>query len=290
MQTETTVEQATKFGGSWTTRKLRILQGYLDSYTTALKCTNFELIYIDAFAGSGYVDLLQSSDQEDNRKFIEGSARIALGIQDKPFDKLIFIEKNRSRYGELESLKNQYTGRDISPICSDSNDFLRRYVIDSNAQRGVLFLDPFGTTVEWSTVSRISGFHALDTWILFPVGAIQRLLPKNRTPDEVDPKWANRLTKVYGDESWRELYYHDPQENLFGQQYTRDVGVSRLLDIYKSRLSDCFESRLLRESCTLKNSSGSPLFEFIFCVGNEKGERIAKRIAKHLLPIGNDTP
>ena len=32
--------------------------------------------------------------------------------------------------------------------------------------RGVLFLDPFATQVKWSTIERIAGFNALDTWIL----------------------------------------------------------------------------------------------------------------------------
>ena len=46
-------------------------------------------------------------------------------------------------------------------------------------------------------------FKALDTWILFPVSAIARLLPKSKRPDDVNPKWAYRLNKAYDDENWR---------------------------------------------------------------------------------------
>ena len=286
---------ATKFGGPWTVKKLKILQGYLNAYTTALKRQNFELIYIDAFAGNGYIDLLNSSDREFNDEFIEGSASIALQIQDRPFDKLLLVEKNQKRCEDLKSFRDENMGRDISVSCSDANAYLQRLELHRNRQRGVLFLDPFGTAVEWTTVSRIAKLQALDTWILFPIGAVQRLLPRSRMPDDVDPKWANRLTKVYGDESWRKLYRENPQTSLFGQddllgqEYIRDVGISALLDIYKSRLSDCFGSRLLQKSCTLANSTGSPLFEFIFCAGHKNGEAIAKRIASHLLKIGSDT-
>lgn len=295
MPNETTNGPATRFGGPWTVKKLRILRGYLDSYTTALKHKNFELIYIDAFAGNGYISLLNSSDREFNDQFIEGSANIALQIQDKPFDKLLLVEKNQKRYEELKLFRDQHMGRDIVVSCADANAYLQRLVLRQNRQRGVLFLDPFGTAVEWTTVSRIAELQALDTWILFPIGAIQRILPTSRIPDDVDPRWAKRLTTVYGDESWRRLYRPNPQKSLFGQDdslgqsYFRDPGANGLLDLYKSRLSDCFGSRLLKESCTLANSTGSPLFEFIFCAGNKRGEPIAKRIAKHLLKIGNDT-
>ena len=46
-----------RFGGPWTIEKLDILEAYLDRYTTALKGQAFDLIYIDAFAGTGQVEL-----------------------------------------------------------------------------------------------------------------------------------------------------------------------------------------------------------------------------------------
>ena len=45
-----------QFGRSWTQNKLQILRGYLEAYTTALKKQNFTLIYVDAFAGTGYIN------------------------------------------------------------------------------------------------------------------------------------------------------------------------------------------------------------------------------------------
>jgi len=43
------------FGGPWTQHKLKILELYLDAYTTALKNQPFKLVYIDAFAGTGHI-------------------------------------------------------------------------------------------------------------------------------------------------------------------------------------------------------------------------------------------
>ena len=73
------------------------------------------------------------------------------------------------------------------------------------------------TEVEWSTIKTIAGFNALDTWILFPTSAIARMLPRSKKPDDIGVGWVNRLTKVFGDESWRNLYQETPQGNLFGK-------------------------------------------------------------------------
>ena len=48
-------QSAQTFGGDWTREKLRILEAYLDAYTTALKNTRFNLWYVDPFAGSGAI-------------------------------------------------------------------------------------------------------------------------------------------------------------------------------------------------------------------------------------------
>ncbi|MXY45672.1 MAG: three-Cys-motif partner protein TcmP, partial [Chloroflexi bacterium] len=97
---------STHFGGPWTTEKLEILERYLDAYTTALKEQPFRLTYVDAFAGSGYWrpnSIYHRDDYGDFEGVLKGSARIALGIQDKPFDDLVFIEKYPRRYKSLQT-------------------------------------------------------------------------------------------------------------------------------------------------------------------------------------------
>jgi len=77
------------FGGDWTGQKLAMLQEYLGRYTTALKNQPFQLVYIDAFAGTGYREekkrgrrqlLLADLAGGEPQKFFDGSARIAVQI------------------------------------------------------------------------------------------------------------------------------------------------------------------------------------------------------------------
>ena len=272
----------TGFGGPWTEEKLAILKKYLDAYTTALKNKPFRLIYIDAFAGTGEVEL--TSVDEGKKEFIEGSAKIAVDVDGKPFDEYIFIEKDQDRCIQLNSLRGTNQCKNIQIENEDANDFLQNLQKDWRRYRGVLFLDPFATEVEWATIEKIASFEALDTWILFPTSVIARMLPREKEPDSISPKWVNRLNRIYGDESWRDLYSINPQRSLFGdEEQQRQEGIDRLIETYKSKLDQLFGNRFLKRSRTLKNSKNSALFEFLFCVGNPKGIGPAMGIAEHIL-------
>lgn len=277
-----------EYGGDWTVHKLEILRGYLNTYTTALKNQTFQLMYVDAFAGTGTVELRRADP--DGQKFIDGSARIAARISDKPFDKLIFLEKSPKQCNDLKKLKAEpeHTDRNIEVENTDANTYLRKLCSSWQGNhakwRGVLFLDPFATQVEWETVEAVANIKALDTWVWFPVGAISRLLPVKKRPEDVRQKLAERLTRIFGDESWKGLYHADPQPNLFGETSSiRDPGVRLIGEAYKKKLRDVFEDRLLEDSRPFTNSKNAVLFDLIFCAGNEKGTKLAHKIALHLL-------
>ncbi|MCE2446865.1 MAG: three-Cys-motif partner protein TcmP, partial [Candidatus Latescibacteria bacterium] len=222
----------TGFGGPWTEEKLAILKKYLDAYTTALKNQPFRLIYIDAFAGIGKVEL--TSIDEGKKEFIEGSAKIAVDVDDKPFDEYIFVEKDQDRCIQLDLLREANQGKNIQIENEDANDFLQNLQKDWRRYRGVLFLDPFATEVAWTTIEKIASFEALDTWILFPTSAIARMLPKKREPDNISQKWVNRLNRIYGDDSWRDLYSISPQLSLFGdEEQQRPEGIDGLIEIWR---------------------------------------------------------
>ncbi len=135
-----------------------------------------------------------------------GSVERALKIDNKPFDKLIFVEKDPDMCSRLRKLRTKNPCRNIEIENGEANEFLSNLDVNWNRWRGVLFLGPFGATVEWSTIEKTAHFKALDTWILFPVSAIARMLPTSKKPEEISEAWVTRLTGVYGDDSGRNLY------------------------------------------------------------------------------------
>ena len=50
-----------------------------------------------------------------------------------------------------------------------------------------------------------------------------------------------------------------------------------------SMLKNLFKQRFMEKSIVFVNSKNTPLFEFMFCVGNPAGIRLAKKIAGYIL-------
>src|SRR2546430_906915 len=102
-----------------------------------------------------------------------------------------------------------------------ANTFLKQWCRDTDwrAHRAVVFLDPYGMEVEWATIEAIAQTHAIDLWLLFPLGqAVNRLLTRHGPPEE---PWAQRLTRMFGTEVWKGAFYRVPtQGTLFGAEMT----------------------------------------------------------------------
>jgi len=153
------------FGGSWTDAKLKVLQEYLRSYTTALKDKPtkerpFRKAYIDAFAGTGYRDsrdpaavgshaqqpLFPDLSEKDPQELLDGSARLALKTEPR-FDSYVFIERNAKRCAELEMLKTEFPtlARSITIRKGDANVEIQDLCNKNwRSHRAVPFLDPYG--------------------------------------------------------------------------------------------------------------------------------------------------
>ena len=273
------------FGGPWTQQKLYILNLYLDAYTTALKNQPFRLTYVDAFAGEGSWRLgsAYASDYDDFRELHKGSPRIALEIRDKPFDKFIFIEKDPQRFESLGNLRSEFPSRDIEILNEDAKVALPALCdnLEEN-DRAVVFLDPFATEVSWPMVEGLARTQKVDCWILFPLSAIARMMPKKNEPST---ELADRLDRIFGGrEHWQDLYSTSSQLSLFEEERGQErVGDSdQIAHQYFKRLESVF-AQVAPSVRIFKNSKNSPMFQLIFAASNPKGAPIAVRIAKYIM-------
>ena len=274
------------FGGPWTEQKLEILRRYLDAYTTALKNQPFQLIYIDAFAGKGtWAHGLEytSGIYGDFQKLRDGSPRIALGIENKQFDRLVFIEKDSDKANELMALHKDFPGRNIKVIEDDANVALPQLCDGLEGyDRAVVFLDPYATQVSWDTVARLAETKKADCWILFPLMATTRMMPTKREPPKAQ---AERLDRIFGGrEPWRHIYQPSPQLSLipYEPELQRSPGSDQISDSYRKRLESVF-ARVVPTAHLLRNSRNSALFDLMFAASNPKGASIAVRIANDIM-------
>ena len=234
--------------------------------------------------------MLDGETDADTAQILKGSARLALEVDDRPFDRFVFVEQNAAHAIELQKLRFEFPHREIEIHRSDANAFLpewcesqnRRLDVPWRRQRGVIFLDPFATEVDWQTVQSIAETKSLDLWIFFPLSALTRILPTERQPDE---DWAAISDRVFGGPEWRGAFYRTQiQPTLFGEEQVLTVRNDQqyIVDAYLAKLRTVFEAVADRPRWFL-NSRNSPQFAFMFAASNPAGAPIAVRIADHLL-------
>lgn len=287
---------AQRFGGPWTEQKLNALENYLSAYLTIFtrnpKAAKFTRHYVDAFAGSGLRSVrdttttpLDLGDAGEAFEFMDGSVRKVLSM-DKDFHKYWFVEKDSGHAASLQQMINE-DFPDRSARCKivegDANEFLLEWTDQLGPMdRAVVFLDPYGMSVQWATIEKLAGTQKVDLWMLFPASSVIRMLPRQGPPDEA---WSRRLTELFGDESWRdEFYQEERQEDFFGEHtaVNRKVTEDTVSNYLLRRLKMIF-SGVVDKPLILRNSRQSPLFMLVFAAGNPVGAKTAISIAGNII-------
>jgi three-Cys-motif partner protein len=270
-----------KFGGDWTSLKLKALEGYLTAYSTALsKQTWCNRVYIDAFSGTGQCEITSASGQIQ----IDGSAKIALDTKPN-FHSLYFIDKKMKHTKALQQLCNNYPEQNTKVIYEDANIAIPQILnaIKSN-ERGVIFIDPYGMNFNWDTLSKVAKSN-FDVWYLFPLSGFFR----NATVVEasLEQEKDDAITRLLGDKDWKEAIYKPPPTlDLFGDN-SRERGDWKDLSNYATqRLKTIFP--LVLEPRIIYNDREIPKFALYFAMSNEnkKAQALAKKIADYILDTG----
>lgn len=295
-----------RFGGDWTEQKLAILREYLDRYHVALKNQKFEKLYIDAFAGTGYVErkpsarpdkeplfeALEAAPEADDdglaKAFVAGSARVALECG-QAFDRYIFIEKDPTRGLALANLKEAFPERAdrISVQITEANEEIQRLCQEGNwrNRRAVLFLDPYGTQVQWKTIEAVARTKAIDLWLLFPIGmGVNRMVTRS---GDISEPWKRRLNELFGTEDWYETFYRVEHQSMLpglGDPVELRVkaSIEAMSEYFLKRLQTCFAG-VAPKPVVLRNSTRSPLYLLCFAAANPVGAPIAVRMANAIL-------
>ena len=293
-----------RVGDKWASAKLDVLAEYLTTYITALKNRPrsehpFKMGYIDAFAGSNYHEVrCDSSDKQTNQsllfpnlakqepqELLNRSAELALKIE-PCFNSYIFIARNAERRAALNALGNRFPSP-VSGITIRSGD-ANREIQDIcrkawHSHHAVLFLDPYGMQVEWTTVEAVAKTQAIDIWLLFPLGiGVDYLLTKSR---DIPESWKRQLDLLLGTEDWyNEFNKIETERPLFyNQQKNVITAKTEIIGRYfNNRLKKIFAG-VVDKPGVLRDSSNRPLYLLCFAAGNKHSKRIALRTAEDLL-------
>ena len=287
-------KQAT-FGGRGTQRKLEILAKYADFYSTALKDMPFTLHYFDAFAGTGNIPL--GSEMPliegvlESASFISGSATRALRTSN-PFDRYVFVEKGPARAAELE-VAIRSADRERASLATvergDANDALVRFCATLGCRdRALVFLDPFGNQVDWSTLEAVADTGRVDLWYLFPawIGVARQITNSG----VVLPQSERSIDRMFGPHDWRAVALKTEertQANLFEPPQEEVVKIATAESMTKfmiRSMKSIFRGGVL-DSWAPVGKDGRHWFSLLFACANpsHKANSLAVSRAKQIM-------
>jgi three-Cys-motif partner protein len=283
---------AQRFGSSHTEEKLQHLEEYLKAYSTALKNQNFRLIYFDAFAGTGDIEIGSEApliaQVDEYKPFIAGSAQRALNLG-TAFDEYIFVEKRAKNVRELRKLRDQHASiaSRVKIKKSDANASLIDFCegTDWRQTRAVVFLDPFGNQIHWATLEAIAKTKGIDLWYLFPSGlGVFRQISREGT---IDPTHEASVDSIFGTRDWQSAFVNRlTQADLFGERSeTARIATTQVITAYMiGRMKTIFRGGVLDESVPL-GSKGNHMYSLLFAWANpgKAASKLAKTLAGAVL-------
>lgn len=286
-------ETAQEFGSAHTEKKLRTVQSYLSAFTTALKKQDFELIYFDACAGSGASTVKRDKNQGrllEADELTEGSAMRALQIA-VPFDRYVLNDTKRKNVRSLATKVHQHFPQledRVRILQSDANEALADLCKRTNWRetRAVVFLDPFGLQIKFSTLKALAQTAAVDVWYLVPVHAMSRQV---RGDGAVLPDGGLSVDEALGTERWRDTVTvkEEREYDMFGpvEPSVRKVADAPWFEkVAMDQLKTIFAGGVLDVALPL-GRGGLHEFSLVFAWANpsQKARDLAERLARAVL-------
>ncbi|MCU0863477.1 MAG: three-Cys-motif partner protein TcmP [Planctomycetes bacterium] len=260
--------------GYWSEVKLDIIREYCSAYSRIL--TNqrgLSHVYVDAFSGAG------EHVRKDTSELVPGSPLNALHV-DPPFDRYVLIDLDGAKVDHLQQQVAK-TGRAdrVQILHANCNQVLLEKVLPSiryeSFQRGLVVLDPYGLHLDWQVLATAGKSGVVEVFLNFPIMDMNRNALW-RNPDAVGPDAQARMTRFWGDESWRSGAYK-VQRGLFGE-VPEKLDNNAVVDAFRKRLRDAAGFSFVHEPMPMRNEQGAVVYYLFFAGPNRTGAKIVSDI------------
>jgi three-Cys-motif partner protein len=210
---------------------------------------------------------------------IEGSPARALKVS-PPFDHFYFIDLDEGKTKHLETL---CAGRaDVTIHTGDSTQYLKQQLLPTikyeNYNRALCLLDPYGLHLDWEVMLQAGQSRAIDLFLNFPVMDMNRnAIWKN--PDKVPQDSIERMTKFWGDDSWKQAAYAEsPQHNLFSGPDLIKQSNDAVVSSFRDRLKKAAGFKYVPEPLPMKNSNNAVVYYLFFASQKPIAQKIVDDI------------
>ncbi len=258
--------------GPWSEIKIEIIKKYAKAYSEILVGQGYlNHFYIDAFSGAG-IHISRNTGEE-----VSGSAKVALEV-DPPFKGYYFIDLDKSKTNILAGLENMRPGK-VFIMQGDCNEVLIRDILPQMTfekyNRVLCLLDPYGLHLDWKLIHKCGQLETVDLFLNFPVMDMNMNVLKTNK-DKVDPRQAERMTRFWGDESWKEAAYTSEEYLLDGlQDKTSNEAVALA---FAERLKNVAGFKNVVKPLPMRNSMNSIVYYLFFASKNKTANKIINDI------------
>ncbi len=257
--------------GYWSEIKIDIIRKYAKAYSTIIKARgNLTTAYIDAFSGPG------KHIRKDSKEEVIGSPLAALEVR-PAFDEYYFIDISSKK---IDYLKSQISGREnIRCMVGDANDRLFHEVFPNvkytDFKRALCVLDPYGLHLDWNVIQAAGDSRSTEIFLNFPVADMNRNVFW-RNPKGVGDNDIARMTRFWGDETWREAAYKN-ERDLFGDRKVRTDNET-IAKAFRDRLRKKANFKFVPPPLPMRNNQNAIVYYLFFASQNRIGEKIVKEI------------
>lgn len=241
--------------GYWSEIKLDIVRDYASAYSRILNSKNLPHIYVDAFAGAGLHISRHSGD------FIPGSPLNALSVR-PPFREYHFIDLDADKAEHLRQITED--SENVRIYTGDCNRILVQEIFPTleyqSYRRALCLLDPYGLDLRWEVLLRAGQLGTIDMFLNFPVMDMNRTALW-RNPERVRPQLSERMTRFWGDESWRQAAY-STSGNLF--EIPEKEPNESIVSAFRKRLTGVAGFKRVPVPLAMRNSTGATIYYLFF--------------------------
>ena len=235
------------------------------------------IVYIDAFAGAGV------HKSRSTKEFVPGSPLNALNVI-PPFSEYHFIDINQARVGALQQVAQRRANVFVHE--GDCNQVLLREVFPKvlyeDFRRGLCLLDPYGLHLDWQVIYTAGQMKSVEIFLNFPIMDMNMNVLKHN-PENVPPEQSERMTRYWGDESWKSAAY-STTGNLFG--YEEKTDNEAITEAFRDRLLSVAGFKHVSRPLAMRNSRDAVVYYLFFAspkpVALEIIEDIFKKHEKRL--------
>jgi len=206
---------------------------------------------------------------------VAGSPLNALQVV-PPFREYHLIDLDGAKATSLRGLVADRS--DVHVYEDDCNDILLRQVFPriqyTDFRRGLVLVDPYGLHLDWEVLRTAGQVKTIDLFLNFPVYDMN-LNVLWRNPEGVAAADVARMTRYWGDDSWRNVAY-TTTGNLFGLE--EKTNNDTMASAFRERLRTVAGFRHVPAPMPMRNSNNAIVYYLFFASQKDTANRIVTEI------------